>query len=59
MKTTVVVAVVALFCCLAISTLTAQSDTDTAQQVKQLQQDAINAQMKDDVSWAQQHLADG
>jgi len=59
MKTTVVVAVVALFCCLAISTLTAQSDTDTAQQVKQLQQGAINAQMKDDVSWAQQHLADG
>jgi len=59
MKTTVVVVIVGLLCCLAVSTVLAQSDTDTGSQIKQLQQDAINAQMKDDVSWAQQHLADG
>jgi len=59
MKTTVVVVIVGLLCCLAVSTVLGQSDTDTGSQIKQLQQDAINAQMKDDVSWAQQHLADG
>jgi len=59
MKTIVVVMIVGLLCCLAVSTVSAQSDTDTGSQIKQLQQDAINAQMKDDVSWAQQHLADG
>lgn len=59
MKTRIVVAVVALFCCLAVSiNLPAQSD-DTAQTIKQLQQDAINAQMKNDVAWEKQHLADG
>jgi len=39
--------------------LHAQGDSDVAQQIKQLQQDSRNAQMKNDVSWAQQHLADG
>ena len=48
------------FCCLALSiNLHAQGDGDVAQQIKQLQQDSRNAQMKNDVSWAQQHLADG
>ena len=59
MKTRTIVAVIALLSCVALAPcLQAQSD-DIAQQIKQLQQDAINAQMKSDVSWAQQHLADG
>ena len=39
--------------------LHAQADGDVAQQIKQLQQESRDAQMKNDVSWAQQHLADG
>src|SRR5438105_9185292 len=47
-----------MLCCLTLSTnLHAQGDV--AQQIKQLQQDSRNAQMKNDASWAQQHLADG
>jgi len=57
---TTAIAVLTLFCCLALSiNLHAQGDSDVAQQIKQLQQDSRNAQMKNDVSWAQQHLADG
>jgi Domain of unknown function (DUF4440) len=60
MKTSTVIAVIGLFCCLALSVnLVAQSDSDTAEKVKQLQQDAINAQTKNDATWAQEHLADG
>ncbi len=48
-----------LLCCLTLSIgLQAQGD-DVAGQIKQLQQDSRNAQMKNDVSWAQEHLADG
>src|ERR1700730_17145582 len=57
---TTAIAVLILFCCLTLSiNLHAQCDSDVAQQIKQLQQDSRNAQMKNDVSWAQQHLADG
>jgi hypothetical protein len=46
--------------CLGLSiNLHAQDATDVAPQIKQLQQDSRDAQMKNDVSWAQQHLADG
>jgi Tfp pilus assembly protein PilV len=51
---------ITLLGCLALSSnLHAQSGSDVEQQIKQLQQEAIDAQMKNDVSWAQQHLADG
>jgi hypothetical protein len=54
------VAVLALVCSLALSIMVyAQAGGDVAQQIKQLQQESRNAQMKNDVSWAQQHLADG
>lgn len=46
--------------CFALSaTLRAQAGGDLAQQIKKLQQESRDAQMKNDVSWAQQHLADG
>ena len=49
-----------LSCCLSLSiNLQAQSGSDVATQIKQLQQESRDAQMKNDVSWAQQHLADG
>jgi hypothetical protein len=60
MTKTTAIAVLTLFCCLNLSTnLHAQGGSDVTQQIKQLQQDSRNAQMKNDVSWAQQHLADG
>ena len=56
MTKTTAIAVLTLFCCLNLSiNLHAQGDGDVAQQIKQLQQDSRNAQMKNDVSWAQQH----
>jgi Domain of unknown function (DUF4440) len=46
--------------CLALSVnVRAQAGGDVTQQIKQLQQEATDAQMKNDVSWAEQHLADG
>jgi hypothetical protein len=46
--------------CLTLSiNLNAQAGGDVTDQIKQLQQQATDAQMKNDVSWAQQHLADG
>jgi hypothetical protein len=46
--------------CLGLSiNLHAQDATDIAPQIKQLQQDSRDAQMKNDLSWAQEHLADG
>ena len=60
MTKTTAIAVLTLFCCLNLSNdLHAQGASDVAQQIKQLQQDSRDAQMKNDVSWAQQHLADG
>jgi hypothetical protein len=49
--------IVALGCVALSVNLHAQGDT--AQQIKELQQESRDAQMKNDASWAQQHLADG
>jgi sensor domain CHASE-containing protein len=52
--------VITVLGCLALSiNVHAQAGSDVAQEIKQLQQEATDAQMKNDVSWAQQHLADG
>lgn len=60
MTRTTGIAVLTLACCLSFSiNIQAQGDGDVTQQIKQLQQDAMKAQMNNDVSWAQQHLADG
>jgi hypothetical protein len=59
-STRTVVCAVTLLVCLTLSiNLKAQAGGDVADQIKQLQQQATDAQMKNDVSWAQQHLADG
>jgi Domain of unknown function (DUF4440) len=55
---TTTIAVITLLCCLTLS-VNLHAQVDVAQQIKQLQQDSRNAQMKNDASWAQQHLADG
>jgi hypothetical protein len=53
-------AVTTLLCCLTLSiNLQAQAGDDVAQKIKQLQQDSTNAQLKNDVSWMREHLADG
>src|SRR5438270_12324862 len=58
--TTRIVIAISLLCFLALClTLNAQTGGDVADQIKQLQQESRNAQMKNDASWAQQHLADG
>jgi hypothetical protein len=60
MTKTALIAVLSLSCCFNLSiNLHAQGGGDVAQQIKQLQQESRDAQMKNDVSWAQQHLADG
>jgi len=51
-------AVVTLICGLALS-VNLQAQGDVAQQIKQLQDEEAKAQMNNDVSWAEQHLADG
>ena len=60
MPTKIVVCAITLLACLTLSlSLNAQAGGDVTDQIKQLQQEATDAQMKNDVSWAQQHLADG
>jgi hypothetical protein len=59
MTKTTTIAVVTLLCCLTLSVNLQAQSGDVAQQIKQLQQDAIKAQMDNDAAWAQQHLADG
>lgn len=60
MTKTIAVVVITVFFGLTLSvTLHAQGDGDVTAQIKQLQQEATKAQMSNDVSWAQQHLADG
>ena len=59
MKTRMVVAVLALFTSLALSISVRSQDAGIAEKIKQLQQEKVNAQMKNDVSWVQEHLADG
>ena len=58
--TTRILIAISLLCCVALSiNLDAQAGGDVADQIKKLQQESRDAQMKDDASWAQQHLADG
>lgn len=59
MKTRMVVVVLALFTTLALPINVRSQDAGIAEQIKQLQQEKVNAQMKNDVSWVQEHLADG
>ena len=60
MKTRNVIVAITLLSCLALSfNLQAQAGGDVADQIKKLQQESRDAQMKNDASWAQQHLADG
>ena len=59
MKTRMVFAVLALVCSLAVSISVRSQEAGIAETIKQLQQDKMNAQMKNDVPWAEQHLADG
>src|SRR5579864_8759058 len=54
---TALIVIVALSCVALSIILHAQGET--GQQIKQLQQQSRDAQMKNDASWAQQHLADG
>src|SRR5689334_24800994 len=54
---TAFVVIVALSCITLSVNLHAQGDV--ADQIKKLQQESRDAQMKNDASWAQQHLADG
>ncbi|HZQ94328.1 MAG TPA: nuclear transport factor 2 family protein [Candidatus Sulfotelmatobacter sp.] len=59
MRTRIVITL-SLLCYLAIClNLNAQAGRDVAEQIKQLQQESRDAQMKNDGAWAQQHLADG
>ena len=56
----VAIAALGLAGCLGISiNLQAQGANDATLQIKQLQQESRDAQMKNDVPWAQEHLADG
>jgi Domain of unknown function (DUF4440) len=48
-----------VLCCLAIAVAVYAQGGDVESQIKQLQEESIKAQMNSDVSWAQQHLADG
>jgi Domain of unknown function (DUF4440) len=58
--TRIVVSAFTLLSCLTLSiNLHAQAGGDVAEKIKQLQQEATDAQMKNDAAWAQQHLADG
>jgi len=58
--TTRIAIAISLLCFLALGlSLNAQAGGDVADQIKQLQQESRDAQMKNYASWAQQHLADG
>ena len=54
-----VIAVVTVLCCLSIGVGVYAQGGDVESQIKQLQEESTKAQMNNDVSWAQQHLADG
>jgi hypothetical protein len=56
---TVIFAITLLSCSALSLNLHAQAAGDVAGQIKQLQQESRDAQMKNDASWAQQHLAEG
>jgi len=47
-------------CCLAVTIgLVAQADSDASSKIEQLEREMRKAQMNSDVSWYQQHIADG
>jgi hypothetical protein len=47
-------------CCLAVTiALVAQAGSDASSQIEQLEREMRKAQMNSDVSWYQQHIADG
>ena len=50
--------VITVLGCLALS-IDLHAQGDISQQIKESQQQSRDAQMKNDASWAQQHLADG
>jgi Domain of unknown function (DUF4440) len=58
-RTTAVLIAAVLGCLTLSGTLRAQAGGDVSEQIKQLQKESRDAQMKNDASWAQQHLADG
>lgn len=58
MKTRIACVVIAMLSGLA-SSINLHAQGDVSQQIKDLQQQSRDAQMKNDASWAQQHLADG
>ena len=55
---TIAFVVIAVLSGLTLS-INLHAQSDVAQQIKQLQQESRDAQMKNDASWAQQHLAEG
>jgi len=60
MRTRIAMVVITVLGCLAVRiNLHAQGGGDVEQQIKQLQQQARDAQMKNDASWSEQHLAEG
>jgi hypothetical protein len=59
LTTRIAIAISLLFFLALCLNLNAQAGGDVAEQIKQLQQESRDAQMKNDASWAQQHLADG
>ena len=59
MNRKITVAVVALCYLVVAITLVAQSGGDPTSKVQQLEKDMREAQKNNDVSWYQQHLADG
>jgi Domain of unknown function (DUF4440) len=59
LKTRIAIAISLLFFLALCLSLNAQAGGDVADQIKQLQQESRDAQMNNDASWAQQHLADG
>ncbi|MBV9342039.1 MAG: nuclear transport factor 2 family protein, partial [Acidobacteria bacterium] len=54
-----VIAVMNVLGCLAIGVSAYAQGGDVVSQIKQLQEESTKAQMNNDVSWAQEHLADG
>jgi hypothetical protein len=56
LKKTIAIAISVLVCLVVSINVYA---ADVAQQIKQLQQESRDAQMKNDASWAKEHLAEG
>jgi len=54
-RTTAVLIAAVLGCLTLSGTLRAQAGGDVSEQIKQLQKESRDAQMKNDASWAQQH----